>query len=329
MIIKPEQYVNYAINQFYLLGYDEIGLSKAFAYLISKRPTLLFKFLRFIGLPIKKSKKVFKGISIQTEKHRKQGRTDIEILHRDKFQVIIECKIGNNKIYSQREQYINSFEDVPEKHLCFLTQTNDYKKQVYNDIKVKNIGWIDIDNLIDNKEFEDDALIQNFQNYLRRGYKLREQKEILVQDLSDKTEMRRYKEFNVYRRGTVFGNPLYFSPYFTKKANQAEGEGISFISKILGIISAKSHERKSFRDDLLIFADKNDELVNKWLDGVKLDTENKIYTYFFLDNPVKLKIPLLKDGSVEKGRGKNWIAAAIPKNRCVTFEEFIRRITLT
>ena len=29
---------------------------------------------------------------------------------------------------------------------------------------------------------------------------------------------------------------------------------------------------------------------------------------------------------IEKGRGKNWIAAAVPPNRCVSFKEFTKRI---
>ncbi len=51
-------------------------------------------------------------------------------------------------------------------------------------------------------------------------------------------------------------------------------------------------------------------------------------TRTFLDDPVKLDRPLLKDGGNKKGRGKGWIAAMIPKNRCVTFEEFTRRMVM-
>ena len=29
---------------------------------------------------------------------------------------------------------------------------------------------------------------------------------------------------------------------------------------------------------------------------------------------------------LEKGRGKNWIAANIPQNRCVSFSEFLKHI---
>ncbi len=103
MIIKPEGIGNYSINQFYLLGYDETGLSKAFAYVLSKNSVFLFAFLRFIGLNIKNTPSCFKNISIQIEKKRDQGRTDIEIQSKNKFHVIIECKVGNNKIETQRE----------------------------------------------------------------------------------------------------------------------------------------------------------------------------------------------------------------------------------
>ncbi|PIE97673.1 MAG: hypothetical protein CR988_06880 [Treponema sp.] len=325
MIIKPEGMERYALNRFDLLGNDETALSKAFAYVLSKNPVFLFKFLRFIGLNVKNTPFNFKSVSIQTERKRKEGRTDIELFCSNKFHVIIECKLGNNKIKRQRQQYLSSFADVPEKVLCILTQTNDYEIQISNEINIKNIGWIDIDNLIDDKTFElDGCLLQDFQNYLRRGYNLRGQKEILIQDLGDSKEVKKYKDHNIYRRDKLYGSPLYFAPYYTKASG--ETEGISSLSKILGIISAKPSEIPSFLDDLKQFAGEKTGLVKKWLEGVQLDKKEEIYTYFFLDDCVKIQTPLLKDRSRKKGRGKNWIAAQIPQNRCVTFEEFIRRI---
>lgn len=83
---------------------------------------------------------------------------------------------------------------------------------------------------------------------------------------------------------------------------------------------------ESFKDDLMEFADSNESLVKKWIKGTKLDTEDKEFTYFFLADAVKLKTTLKKDGTREVGRGKNWIAAQIPPNRCVTFEEFIKHM---
>lgn len=38
------------------------------------------------------------------------------------------------------------------------------------------------------------------------------------------------------------------------------------------------------------------------------------------------KNPLVKDVGIGLGRGKNWIAANIPPNRCVSFSEFLKHI---
>jgi hypothetical protein len=324
MLIKPSGYINYSINPFYLYGFNETGLAKAFAFIISKDSDMLFKFLRYLGIKNKNTKENYKNIEITTERIRDEGRTDIEISLKGSFHVIVEAKIGNNKILDQRTQYLDSFEDLPQKVLCFITQINDYKKQINDGVIIKNIGWSDIDDLIDDNKLLNNQFVKDFQTYIRRGYKLRNQKEILVQDLSDETEMKKYKDYNVYRRDVIFGSPLYFSPYFTK--NSDELEGISYLSKILGIISCKPNEVESFRDDLNEFADNDSDLVTKWIQGSKLDKEDREYTYFFLANPVQLKTPLLKDGTKKIGRGKNWIAAQIPRNRCVTFEEFVNHM---
>lgn len=327
MKIKPTGLKNYSINQFFLLEHNENGLSKSFAFVLSKNPKFLFKFLRFLGLDVRNSPSLFESVSIDIEKKRKEGRTDIEIYSPGEFHVIIECKVGNNKISKQREQYIQSFDDAKYKILCILTQTNDYKIQKCKDISVKNVGWIDIDNLISDEIFQSDILIQEFQNFLRGGYNMRENKEILIQDLGDPFELKKYKEHNVYRRDKIFGSPLYFAPYYTRSSGEIEG--ITNLSKILGIISARPIEISDFIDNLRKFAENNENLVEKWLAGVRADKEEKgemPYTYFFLDDPVHIHKPLLKDVTMEKGRGKNWIAGRISKNRCVTFEEFIRRM---
>lgn len=52
------------------------------------------------------------------------------------------------------------------------------------------------------------------------------------------------------------------------------------------------------------------------------------YTYYFLDNPIELNNPLLKDGGNRAGRGRKWIAAAIPPNRCVSFSDFLLHSSL-
>lgn len=326
MIIKPAGYVKHSFNPFYLSGFDETGLTKAFAFTLAKDSSTLFKFLHYLGIEEKNYKSNYRDIEVYIERKRKGGRTDIEIILKGSFHVIIEAKIRKNRITNQRTQYLSFFENQPKKVLCFITQNYDYKKQTADEIAIKHIDWSDIDDLIDNKELLQNSVVRDFQNYLRRGYQLRKQNEILIQDLSNENEMEKYRDYNIYRRDTTFGSPLYFSPYFTRIANQPEGEGISHFSKILGIINCKPKDLKKFTDDLKEFSDNNEELLTKWLKGTKHDNEESYFTYFFLDNPVKLKTPLLKDGTTNKGRGKNWIAAQIPPNRCVSFEEFIKRM---
>lgn len=175
---------------------------------------MLFKFLRYLGITNKNTEENYRNIEIIIEKKRKEGRTDVEIRLRDNFHVIIEAKIGKNKVDEQRTQYLESFQDESQKVLCFITQINDYKK----DIIVKNIYWSDIDELIDDKNLpkNKEKLIKDFKTFIHRGYKLRNKKEILVQDLSVELELKKYFDYNIYRRDVISSNPLYFAPYFTK-----------------------------------------------------------------------------------------------------------------
>lgn len=328
MKIKETKMNRTALNQFDLLGHDEVGLSKAFAYVIGKESTALYAFLHYIGVKVQNTKNNFYATSIETERFRLEGRTDIEIKHSGKYHIIIESKIRSNKVKLQRNQYLNSFDHEPQKILCFITGINDFSKEILNDIEIRNLGWLEIFNLYDQKQFSNNKHVREFLDFMRKGFNMREQKEILVQDLGNHNEIRRFREFQVYRRDVVFGSPLYFAPYFTKKAMQKEGEGILYLSKILGILSLKPRDIQNFRDDLMEFNNRSIELTNKWIKGVQTIYANteKVYTYFFLDEPLKLDYPLKKDGTRKKGRGKDWIAAMIPKNRCVSFLEFARRI---
>ena len=147
-------------------------------------------------------------------------------------------------------------------------------------------------------------------------------KEILIQDLKNPLEIRRFREFNIYRRDVTFGSPLYFAPYFTRQSNQIEGEGISFLSKVVGILTLNPSDIQNFENDLRNF---NNNFVQKWIEGVSLgnNTVNETYTFYFLDNPIKFPSPLKKVASAES---QNWIGRMIPKNRCVSFSEFIKHI---
>ena len=326
MIIKESGSTRKHLNFFYLFGDKETGLTKAFAYVLSVNRLVMFSFLKELGINISNTDNNFSNIEISIERKREEGRTDIEILYKNKFHVIIEAKVGSNKVLQQKTQYLTSFENVSEKVLCFISQINEFRKIESSDIKVKNLNWINIDSFLDEKKYLDDVIVRNFQLYLRRFFKMKAQKEILVQDLGNENDMKIYKDYDVYRQAVIFGSPLYFAPYFTRASNQSEGEGIGYISKVLGIISCKTKEIPAFREELLNFSDNDSSKVNKWLAGISLFEDNEEHTFFFLDEKVRLPQNLLKDGTREKGRGKDWIAAMIPPNRCVTFEEFIKHM---
>jgi len=324
VIIKRESYKGSVLNRFDLLGYDETGLSKAFAYLLAVEPSILYRFLRDIGIKVQNTQANLNKTTIDIERKRQEGRTDIEIRQHGKFHVIVECKVGCNRIKNQRSQYLTCFEGEPQKALCFITQERDCNLEISPNVAIYYRGWLDIIGLIVSRDFERSEIIREFVNYTTKGFKMRDQKEVLVQDVSNPDEIKRYKENNIYRRDATFGSPLYFAPYFTRAAN--ETEGITYLSKVLGVITALPNNIESFKDELLEFAGKDEKLVEKWLAGIETKKSTEPNTYYFLAYPVRLDKPLLKDGGREKGRGKDWIAAMIPRNRCVTFEEFTKRI---
>jgi len=316
------------LNRFELLGNNEVALSKAFAWILGREPRVLYKFLHCIGVNVKNTKSNFKNTSIEVEKHRKEGRTDIEIEQKGRYHIIIESKVGNNKVGKQREQYLKCFsQNSGKKIICFITGVNDYKLQKDEGIEFHNLSWNQISSFYDNKTFYGVELIEEFLSFIRKGYEMRNQKEILIQDLAIIEQIKNYKDNYIYRRRAIFGSPLYFAPYFTRKSNQVEGEGISYLSKILGILTLKPQDIDNYKDEISQFTE-DEDLQLKWIEGIQKDVGGPISTYFFLDTPLKLNNPLKKDGGSEKGRGKNWIAAMIPKNRCVTFHEFIRRLQI-
>jgi phage regulator Rha-like protein len=328
MEIKKTGSPKSVISLFDLLGNDETALSKAFAFILGKEKDALKEFLKFIGVSKRITDKIFRQVRITTEYSRNEGRTDIELEIGKDTHIIIEAKVRKNRVRQQRTQYLTAFnKSAKEKILVFLTQERDSNKQIAQDVKIINTSWLDVTGLFDQKKFIDNELVFQFLRYVSKNYKMNEQKEILIQDLSDETELERYREHNLYRRDQTFGTPLYFAPYFTISANQPEGEGISYLSKVLGVLTLVPNEIDNYEIDLRRFKNDN-EIVGKWIQGVKLNSAEitDSLTYYFLDEPVTINENLLKDGGNKKGRGKNWIAAMIPKNRCVTFEEFVRRM---
>ena len=309
MIIKEAGFSKTILNRFDLLGNDEKALSKAFAFLIASEHEALFDFLRYLGIKIRYTKENFKNISIATEYKRNEGRIDIEIKHSNWFQIFIESKVRKNKVIQQRTQYLMSFvPNIPEKFLCFITQERDHNKQKAEGITIHYLGWEDINLMFDSKYWLTKPLMKEYLSFSIKNYNMKYQKEILIQDLSEPNEIKRFKDYNVYRRPETLGSPLYFAPHFTNYANQEEGVGIPYLSKILGILTLKASDIENFETDLKNFTD-NASLVNDWIEGVKLGNDSEILTYFFLDKPLRLNKNLQKDGGRNQGRGKDWIAA--------------------
>lgn len=330
MILKQPQRSASHLTLFDLLGTDENALSKASAYILAKEKGALFTFLRFLGVRTKNTHRNFLATSVKTQHSRPEGQTDIEILRPGSFHVIAECKIDKGRILRQRTQYLTAFEDVPNKIMCFITQERDTNKEKSHGIIVRNVSWMDILDVFENARLASNTVVRQFMMYAMRTYKMKSQKEILVQDLSDPIELCRYQKYSVYRRDVTFGSPLYFAPYFTRKAPREIGVGIKYLSRVLGVLTLKPSDIADYQNDLESFSE-NPSQAKKWIEGAKMpgtSDQPRQYTFYFLGEPVELPSSLIKDKRKEKSRGKNWISGQIPKNRCVTFAELVRQITL-
>ena len=347
MKLKHKNYDSTTLNRFDLLGDNEVGLAKSFAYLISCERNILYSFLRNIGIAARNTESNYRETTIEIERHRDEGRTDIEIRQKNKFHVIVECKVGKNWIGRQRTQYLSAFDNSSKekKALCFITQRED----CHLDKKDKNIAiyyreWSDILDLISDKEFDRSELVKEFDRselvkefdrselvkefvgYVTKGFNMRTRKEILIQDVSAGSGgINRFEKYRIYRRGKVRSlSPLYFAPYYTKRSKHPNGAGISYLSKVLGVLLIKPKDVVSYIDDLKKFAENDEDIVKRWREGLEnSDKPDAQMPYYFLDEPVKLINPLEK---AKRGEAKNWISDQIPPNLCVTFEEFTRRI---
>jgi len=326
MILKREQTNKTTFTHLDLLGSDETALSKAFAFLLSKDADCYFEFIRFLGINLKNTHSNYSKATVSIEKKRDEGRTDIELSQSNKYHIIVECKVGQGKVARQRTQYLTAFDkSALKKVLCILTQQRDTNKQIEEDVVIINTSWLEIIELYNTKHFTHKPIVTDFLKFATKNYKMRELKEILIQDLSDKTEIKRFNSYGVYRRDQTFGTPIYFAPYFNRGSGQIEG--ITKLARILGIITTKPDDIDNFRSDLESFST-DTTIIDNWIKGIKLGNDSKetIFTYYFLDTPFTFKSALRKDPGKEKGRGKDWIAAMIPPNRCVSFTDFIKHI---
>ncbi len=401
----------------------ETNLSKILAYVISKDERALKAFLKLLDdasiLGRNYAKTLLKKTSVsievsynnkQLQTEKKGGRTDIEIkvdAPQAKIFIIVECKVGKNKATIQQYNLYKPIYKIPEKSISehkkyFVYLSHQSGINIVNDnrdVAVIDITWRDVINALSNvSDSSEKSELQSFINYYERRYGMANQKEILVQDLSDPIEVERLNNF-VYRRGKVNGSPLYFAPYFTRSYNGGadKKEGITQFSKILGIVTTSNISWGEIESNCNRFiklsypdltTDDKEVFLKKWNEAIKhdekfltdskaqkrevekllnakkeklqektknkcsksetnlvseienlesLDSTEKIkdfwhsksYTYYFLDIPTQLTFPLKKDGGNKEGRGKNWIAAAIPQNRCVSFSDFINHSILS
>lgn len=327
MILKNTNANESPYNYFDILGNDENALSKAFSYLISIDKDCFFCFIKLLGIKLSNSLLNFSKFRIEIQRKREAGITDIEITDEEKIHIIVECKIKQGKVRRQRTQYNKEFTKNCGKYLCLLTEVYDSNIQMEGDVKVITLSWYDIITVFNTKSFLSKEIVVNFIKFAERNYKMNNIKEILIQGLSNDEEEKRYNDYCIYRRNLTFGSPLYFAPYFSKMKYK-NNYGIKSLSKILGIITATTSDIVNYVSEFEKFTD-DKALIEKWKSGIKLNNTEKdqtLYTYYFLRKEMDFKSPLIKDGGIEKGRGKNWIAANIPQNRCVSFSEFLKHI---
>lgn len=327
MILKNTNANESPYNYFDILGNDENALSKAFSYLISIDKDCFFCFIKLLGIKLSNSLLNFSKFRIEIQRKREAGITDIEITDEEKIHIIVECKIKQGKVRRQRTQYNKEFTKNCGKYLCLLTEVYDSNIQMEGDVKVITLSWYDIITVFNTKDFLSKEIVVNFIKFAERNYKMNNIKEILIQGLSNDEEEKRYNDYCIYRRKLTFGSPLYFAPYFSKMKYK-NNYGIKSLSKILGIITATTSDIVNYVSEFEKFTD-DKALIEKWKSGIKLNNTKKdqtLYTYYFLRKEMDFKSPLIKDGGIEKGRGKNWIAANIPQNRCVSFSEFLKHI---
>lgn len=288
---------------------------------------MFFCFIKLLGIKLSNSLLNFSKFRIEIQRKREAGITDIETTDEEKIHIIVECKIKQGKVRRQITQYNKEFTKNCGKYLCLLTEVYDSNIQMEGDVKVITLSWYDIITVFNTKDFLSKEIVVNFIKFAERNYKMNNIKEILIQGLSNDEEEKRYNDYCIYRRKLTFGSPLYFAPYFSKMKYK-NNYGIKSLSKILGIITATTSDIVNYVSEFEKFTD-DKALIEKWKSGIKLNNTKKdqtLYTYYFLRKEMDFKSPLIKDGGIEKGRGKNWIAANIPQNRCVSFSEFLKHI---
>jgi len=87
-------------NVFFLIGNEEIGMTKSLAYMLRHNKNLLKSLMELLVFPIRIDSNLFKKTTVAVEvfssRTRARGRTDIEIGLGNRAYIIIEAKIGSS-----------------------------------------------------------------------------------------------------------------------------------------------------------------------------------------------------------------------------------------
>ncbi|MFR9559143.1 MAG: hypothetical protein SNH66_04995 [Rikenellaceae bacterium] len=117
-------------------------------------------------------------------------------------------------------------------------------------------------------------------------------------------EIRRLKEYRVYRTGVTKGVPTNFAPYFT-----GGGGGVKIIYEIKHIITITP---KGIRENTLL-----QNKYAEWREGLKFvnfDNEDTFFTYYLLSEPKPVEPSILKNRC-------DFIPNQIPRNFCISMEK--------
>ena len=108
---------------------------------------------------------------------------------------------------------LSAFNDSIKEVLCFITQQEDWHwDRSDKNVAIYHRKWSDIIDLISDKEFNRSELAKEFIGYVTKGFNMRTQREILIQDVSaERGGINRFEEYRIYRNKTKPVAPQYFA----------------------------------------------------------------------------------------------------------------------
>ena len=108
---------------FGLLGADENALSYALGFTLLQCPELLHPILKALGVPQWRSS-WGRNMSIDGQRHREQGITDLEVHVPGRLLLVIEAKVGMSlPTIAQCQRYLNRFEERREPRQMLVIST--------------------------------------------------------------------------------------------------------------------------------------------------------------------------------------------------------------